>query len=456
MKWAVVVAYVAFALSYNALIPIGEAPDEFAHWEYLDVVERDGRLPEAADALWQGHQAPLYYIAAAVWSRLVQAVSGCRVDREALPGRLNPGFPYAPNFNRLVHPPSERVTAWGCPQLSFHLLRLFSTALTVPTILLIFGILRAAAPGDPVIAAVGGTLAGLLPSHVVLSAMLNNDALANLLIVAATYCAVASCRTGSPAELAKAALVASLATAAKLSGLYLFGVVLATAAVCPHLRARLRQRDRRWPVGAIAAACCLPVAFVLARNLGQWGDPFAVRALEVNLAKLLPRYAPSPLPSMAHYYGIELPKLFANQFFVAYGAINFSYGGSFQGVRAIPPLIAASFALSAFSRGVWRRVDGRAFVVLAVGFALFSATYFFPGYRYRWLQVRYFFSQLPFLSFVSAIGVVTAWRGLSRLDLPISERALVALLYLGLVALNAIVLTQGVLGHLYRYIGIEG
>ncbi|WP_457825314.1 hypothetical protein, partial [Staphylococcus aureus] len=85
-----------------------------------------------------------------------------------------------------------------------HLGRLLSTALTVPMILAAIGILRLAAPDAPVIAALGGTLIALVPSHVALSAMFNNDALVNLLIVATTYFALRACRTGDAVALAKA------------------------------------------------------------------------------------------------------------------------------------------------------------------------------------------------------------------------------------------------------------
>src|SRR5262249_45584192 len=219
------------------------------------------------------------------------------------------------------------------------------------------------------------------------------------------------------------------------------------------LRAQLLRRERRWALAAVAVACSIPVAFVLARNLGEWGDPFAVAALEKNWDTLVTPGARAALPSMAHYYGVELPALFGTYFFVAYGAINFPYGGHLDWAQWAPSVIAAGLVVSALVRSVWRQVDARALAILAVGFALFFATYVYPGYRYRWLQARYFFNQLPFLCLISAVGLASAWRGLGRLGAPVSERALVALVYLGLVALNALVLGEGVWHHLYRYIG---
>ena len=71
----------------------------------------------------------------------------------------------------------------GCPEWSFHLVRLLSTLFTIPLVLLTFGTLRETMPAFPAAVAVGGMITALLPSHVAISAMVNNDALVNLLIL---------------------------------------------------------------------------------------------------------------------------------------------------------------------------------------------------------------------------------------------------------------------------------
>ena len=98
-------------------------------------------------------------------------------------------------------------------------------------ILLVVATLRLAAPDSPTTAAVGGLIPALLPSHVAISAMVNNDALVNLLIVAATYLVVLAVRTGDAAAIAKAAVVAAIATTAKLSGFFLFGLIVVALVV---------------------------------------------------------------------------------------------------------------------------------------------------------------------------------------------------------------------------------
>jgi hypothetical protein len=320
-------------------------------------------------------------------------------------------------------------------------------------ILAAIGILRLAAPDAPVIAGVGGLLVALVPSHVVLSAMFNNDALVNLLIVATTYFAILACRTGGAIALAKAVALAGLACAAKLSGLYLFGLVLVAVALRRDLVPALARpgRTRAW-VAAAAVCAALPL-LVLARNLREWNDLFAVSALEDNLVKLIAAGVYPEPAGYLHYYAVEVSRLLTSGFAVAYGAVNYGFTAWVDfgtwGARAV----LAGLALSIVLRSAWRRIDRRALALLLAGGALFLATYFYPGYRYRWLQARYFFNQLPLIALVAAIGIATLGEGARRLGAAVSDRALVALVYAALVALNLIVLGTGVVPRLYRYIG---
>jgi hypothetical protein len=453
--WTVCATYAALALAHNVLTPIGESPDENSHFEYLRIVAEERRLPGAADYLWQGHQAPLYYVLQAAWTRAIRAVSGCRVDPARLPNRPNPGFPRAHDFNWLVHGSTERVGAWGCTEWSFHLLRLLSTALTVPMILLTFAILRETAPEAPALWPVGGALAALLPSHVAISAMVNNDALVNVLIVATTYLVIRAVRTGAPADLATAIILATTAATAKLSGLYLFGLVLLVPTLRPDLRSRLfaRGRPRAWL--AAAASIVLPLA-LLARNVREWNDPFGVSALEQNLSRLTAAGAHPPSRGFLYYYTAELPALVADGLLVAYGAVNFGLAGPFEVARWGPRLIGAGLVLALLIPAAWRQVRRVPLLVLVTGFTLFFLTYVYPGYRYRWLQVRYFFHQLPLISLVAAVGMLPWWRGVQWLGVRLPDAALAGLVYAALVALNLLVLAKGVVAHLYRYIGVGG
>ena len=453
-SWTVCLTYVLLALTYNALIPIGESPDELAHFEYLRLVIDERRLPGALDDFWQGHQAPLYYAIGGLWGGVIQTLSGCRIEPPRLPNRRNPGFPASPNFNSLMHGAAERLGAWGCQEWSFHLLRLLSTAMTVPMVLLVVATLRLAAPDSPTTAAVGGLIPALLPSHVVISAMFNNDALVNLLIVAATYLIVLAFRTGDAAALARSCRGGRHRHDDQAFGLLSLRADPRRPRRAPRSRARTPASPgaARRRLGAAGACSVLPL-LVLARNLREWGDPFAVAALEQNLVKLVAVGWNPAHSDPVRYYVIEMPQLFANAFMVAYGAVNFRFTGAYDLGRWGPRIVLAGLVLSLLFRSVWRRIDRRALLVLAAGLALFLTTYAYPGQRYRWLQVRYFFNQFPLIALVSAVGLETLWTGARRLGLPAPDRALVAIVYVCLVGLNLLVLWAGVIPHLYRYVG---
>jgi hypothetical protein len=452
-SWTMCVTFAALSLTYNALIPIGESPDELSHWLYVRTILDDHRLPGARDQYWQGHQAPLYYVVAAAWVGAMESVAGCRAVPATLPGQVNPHFNASPDWNFMVHPTTERLGAWRCEEWMFHLGRLLSTALTVPMILAAIGILRLAAPDAPGIVGVGAALVALVPSHVVMSAMFNNDALVNLLIVATTYFAMLACRTGDATALAKAVALGGLACTAKLSGLYLFGLVLAAVALRRDLVRGLARpgRTRAWV--ATAAACALLPLLVLARNLREWSDPFAVSALEDNLVKLIAAGVYPEPPGLLHYYLVEVRRLLTSGFAVAYGAVNYGFTAWIDFGKWGARIALAGLALSVALRSAWQRVDPRAFVLLGVGGALFFATYFYPGYRYRWLQARYFFNQLPLIGLLAAIGLQTLADGARRLGAPVPDRMVVAVVYAALVGLNLVVLGTGVVPRLYRYIG---
>ncbi len=443
--------YLVFALLYSIFTPIGEAPDELWHFNYQRLIQDEGRLPEARDDHWQGHQAPLYYLILAAWANGVEWALGCRVDPARLPRPADPAR--GGNENWLEHAASERVTAWGCPELAFHAMRLPSILMTAATIALAFSLLARALPRAPEMVAIAGSLVALLPSHVAASAAINNDALANLTIVGGTYAAVLAWQRGTARALAGAFGVAAVAVGAKLSGLYLFALVGVVA-----LRHWGRLRRAAWAPLAVAALLALVPAAVLARNLAEWGDPFAVAALERCRELLIQAGANPASPSARRFYLEELPSLVLWNLPVAYGVVNHPSGPIAAHAQWYVPLILAGLAVSALprGRGAWRSVARGPALILLAGLALFLASFLYPSYRYRWLQARYFASQLPVLGLLAAVALDALARALLSVRAGRLGWRLAATHYAWLVALNALVLARGVIRHLYRYIGAAG
>lgn len=453
------VTYFLMALLFNAFTPIGEAPDELAHYQYVRIVYEEKRLPGFRDGLWEGHQAPMYYIAAASWAYLLHALFGCGGRFDGVPTRLNPDFRKGNDLNFFTHNASERLSHWTCAEFSFHGLRIFSALLTLLSIVLTVLLLLEVLPSSLTTVKLAATFVALLPSHVFISTMLNNDPLANLLIVASLYYMARALRAADPGRLVQALGTAAIAVATKLSAIFLFPLL----AIVPVMqREMLRKvRDVRFTPAlalALAAGMVLPAA-VLLRNYFEWGDLFAITALERNMS-LLKDAGMHPVNggSITRFYLRDFPAEMVRMLLVSYGPINFSDGPALARLKVYGLAIAIGVVVSfVWQRGLlWRSAARAPLLFLILGFGLFFVTYFYPGYRYRWLQARYFFHQLPLLSLVAGIGITALWQEAKRVIPSLQDRVIVYGHYGFFLVMNVLVLAFGVIDHLYRYIGVMG
>ncbi len=68
---AILLVYMALSTVYNVVIPVGEAPDEPSHVDYVQTVLRTGQLPTipkgSARYSYEAEQPPLYYLLQAAW-----------------------------------------------------------------------------------------------------------------------------------------------------------------------------------------------------------------------------------------------------------------------------------------------------------------------------------------------------------------------------------------------------
>ncbi|MEO8083942.1 MAG: hypothetical protein ABI780_08975 [Ardenticatenales bacterium] len=178
---ALLLAFTALALAYNAVVPVFEGADESSHYFVAQSIARTGRLPVQRAATadrgpWEqeGSQPPLYYALAAPLVRL----AGADLDGEAL--RYNHqnsmGRPaVAGNENRFVHDPALEGWPWRGYALAVHLGRLLSTLLGLITLLALASVFRRVFPGRPWLAAAALALVALNPQFIHLAATLTND-----------------------------------------------------------------------------------------------------------------------------------------------------------------------------------------------------------------------------------------------------------------------------------------
>ncbi|MFH1084454.1 MAG: glycosyltransferase family 39 protein, partial [Chloroflexota bacterium] len=216
----ILLAYLALGALYALRTPLWQTPDEPAHYNYVLWVAEHGTLPDlrAGDypaayleeikaarfppglsiesIRYESHQPPLYYALAALVARAA---------RPWLGGRL----PY--------------------------LLRLLSVALGALTLLVAHRAVRAAAPRQPGLALAAVALAATLPMHVAMTAAINNDALAELMLNLAALAVLrgadmpATARW-SPRRCAGLGLLLGLAFLTKMQSYAAFGAALAALA----------------------------------------------------------------------------------------------------------------------------------------------------------------------------------------------------------------------------------
>lgn len=149
--WAVLAAHILLAVAYNLATPFGNngyanTPDEGAHFQYVEFVAREWRLPvfEGYEGVgYEAHQPPLYYFLAAVFYHLF--------------GGAGKGV------------------------------RLLSTLCSAGVVWLVWLSLRRLVPERPLLALSGMGFAAFLPMHIAIGSAVGNDALINLLFAAVLY-----------------------------------------------------------------------------------------------------------------------------------------------------------------------------------------------------------------------------------------------------------------------------
>ncbi|RIK38892.1 MAG: hypothetical protein DCC57_20560 [Chloroflexi bacterium] len=166
-RWlaALLAAYWVAGSLFALLTPAWQAPDEPAHYNYIAYIASELRLPvldagdydqEQLDRLLETRFAP----------KLTTA--GLRYEN------------YQPPLYYLVATPVYWLSGG-----SLHALRLFGVLLGMGTVLLLYFCLELVFPGKTLIPLGAAAFAALLPMHMAVAASVNNDGLAELLLMAA-------------------------------------------------------------------------------------------------------------------------------------------------------------------------------------------------------------------------------------------------------------------------------
>lgn len=168
-RWiaALLVVYIGLAANYARLTPPWQVPDEPAHYNYIAHIATQYRLPVLR---MRDYDQPLL--------------------EQMLRLRFPPGAPLERIRYESYQPPLYYLIATPVFWLSggnLLALRLFNILLGAVSLLLLYRCLELVFPGKPLISVSAAAFAGLLPMHVAMTASVNNDGLAELLVLVSLF-----------------------------------------------------------------------------------------------------------------------------------------------------------------------------------------------------------------------------------------------------------------------------
>ncbi|HSR69870.1 MAG TPA: glycosyltransferase family 39 protein [Acidobacteriota bacterium] len=350
-------AYLAAGIAFSVAFPLGEGPDEPAHFAYVQYVARQGTLPvlkpdyldnESVEA----YQAPLYYLTGALltfpWMGTDPAI-----EHDPPTGEKRPLFRHAP----------EAAFPWTGGTLAWHLLRFFSLALGALTLLAAHRILVRFF-GSQWLATAGTAHLALNPQFIYIHSLVSNDSLA---ILAGTLLVLFIVRSAQdPAGFSPflAGLVLALALLSKAS------VPLLGGGLAYLLWNRRDQLAPSWPqalrnFAKLAAAPLLLTGWWLARNLWLYGD---LTGASMSMRVVPENHYPAPLGPLE--FLSLLPELVQATFrtsWATFGWMGFELPRRISNALAIIHLAAWGAALVFIRPKTLRRPSVVALALSALG-----------------------------------------------------------------------------------------
>jgi dolichyl-phosphate-mannose-protein mannosyltransferase len=337
LLFLILAAYVLLALIYSIITPIFEASDELWHYPMVKYLADHGLQLPPQDAgvitAWrqEGSQPPLYYMMAALLTSGIDT-SDLDVIRRQNPhadiGIIRPDG----NANMVVHHPALESFPWHGTTLAIHIVRFFSIALGLGTVLVTYQLGCELFPEHPYVALGAAALNAFLPMFLFISGSVNNDNLSNLLGNLLTLLIVRLLKTAQAPRWRDNAVIGIISGAGLLSKLNIgFLIPLVALAL---LVVSLRCRDWRPLVigGLISGALTVAIAgWWYLRNSQLYGDPTGLnmflsfvgrRSPPANLAQLWSERDSFAWAFWGFFGGVNVP--LPNPDYVAFNVIGVS------------------------------------------------------------------------------------------------------------------------------------
>jgi hypothetical protein len=406
---AILLIHMALSVLYSVVVPLWEAHDEWAHYEYVEHVARTRTLPLPGQRLTEEYeydeatQPPLYYVLGAL---PVLAVS---TDDDLVP-MVNP---YATRgtgeggVNFAVHDPRIEGFPWKGTVLAAHLVRLVSAVVGTLGCVATYLLARLVWPRQPVLALGALTLHALAPQFLFINSVITNDVLVSALGGWTLY--LAACMLLDPPRGLRAlalCIVTAMAVLTKYTALALVPLAVLALALGLWRARRTNQiplRFWRWLVPGLLTATALSTAWFW-RNWRTTG-------------RLLPRF--SRQLAMLSEHGLvgnlaweNLPRLVQYGFTTFWASFGWGNVGPPKRVFLVLAVVCGLAVLGAML-GLWReRRCGRTWLVLgllALDLGLVVALPLYQELRRGGvlLRGRYLLPALP------SVALLLVW-GLSR------------------------------------------
>ncbi|CAA9301729.1 MAG: hypothetical protein AVDCRST_MAG93-4653 [uncultured Chloroflexia bacterium] len=280
----VILMYAVLGVLWSFTIPLGEGPDESAHFAYVRWLGTEGRLPVQADDAstsdvpGEGHQPPLAY------ALMVPAIAWLPDDATiVLPG--NPEFRWngGNQLNAYLHGVTEDPRSGGVV-LAWHLARLWSVVLGGFSVALCAATVRRIWPNNTWLPVGAAAIVAFNPQWVFQHALVSNDPLTIALGCLLLYQTVAWVRRNddNPQTVRSAVgmgLTLGLLLATKQSGFAL--------APLPFVACMLGSRawsERIRHAAIVAGVCGVVSGWWYVRNTALYGDPLGLQVFQQTFA----------------------------------------------------------------------------------------------------------------------------------------------------------------------------
>jgi hypothetical protein len=393
---AIVGSFVTLATAYGALVPKWEAPDEVAHFRYIEHLVKTRSLPiQRKNVFGEEHQAPLYYAVAAL------PVSFVDLTDTAGRFRWNRSFGWngEGDVNIAVREDvRDRLRGHG---LALRVARGVSIVLASATVVLTLRMFRRISPQQPVAMLLSGSLVAFNPQFLFISSVVNND---NLLTLCSSGCLLQLVRVvsgrGPPSMDAWAwiGLWLGAGILAKASAVTLVPVTL--SALLLARKTGLSPRRTMRAAAAVFGVTASVAGWWFLRNLSLYGDPFGFAPFREDFGPVEPLGC------------ADLPEVIATQFRSFWGVFGWMTVPGPDWFHALALVITlgglAAVATLLLPRARRSLEPGQKRALLILGIAIVSQEAFqlraIEAFGRSWLQGRYLFPALPAAAVLVAVS----------------------------------------------------